>query len=334
MADLFPNTGLQGNFEECEDVREEINSNFEKLDVLTQSSVIGFVADEASLPTGVSGAAYITQDTNEIFYFNQSWKKITPLKGYTVYDKTQDSLISYDGTSWQKSSGLDFINLGAGQGLFAQKNTNGDIEFKSLVAGSGIILTSDAGTVTIGTSSTSSGVAGLPLNWYPDQLTTDSTNVAFDSTVGSNDYPVVVTNGVSTNAYTATAYEIEGGDVSGSSAGVLSTIYVEAPIPATIEAPPTDRIERTVMSFNYEGQPSFTNLPLNTLVSTSIVLQQLDATDTVLEESPAPQGLGNVSFSSSAVPQGEYLMWFKRNTLATKIRIKITYSRGTSGGGS
>ncbi len=44
-------------------------------------------------------------------------------------------------------------NLGAGQGLFAQKN-GADLEFKSLVAGTNITVTNDANTVTINAGST------------------------------------------------------------------------------------------------------------------------------------------------------------------------------------
>jgi hypothetical protein len=42
-------------------------------------------------------------------------------------------------------------NLGAGTGLFAQKNTY-DLEFKSLIAGDNVTITSDASTVTIAAS--------------------------------------------------------------------------------------------------------------------------------------------------------------------------------------
>ncbi len=44
-------------------------------------------------------------------------------------------------------------NLGAGQGLFAQKN-GADLEFKSLVAGTNITVTNDANTVTIAAGTT------------------------------------------------------------------------------------------------------------------------------------------------------------------------------------
>ena len=44
-------------------------------------------------------------------------------------------------------------NLGAGQGLFAQKN-GADLEFKSLVAGNNVTVTTDADTVTIAAGAT------------------------------------------------------------------------------------------------------------------------------------------------------------------------------------
>jgi hypothetical protein len=59
-------------------------------------------------------------------------------------------------TDFDNASGIwvkDGENLGAGSGVFVQKDTDENLEFKTLVAGANVSLTGDASTITISTSS-------------------------------------------------------------------------------------------------------------------------------------------------------------------------------------
>lgn len=83
-------------------------------------------------------------------------------------------------------------NLGAGQGLFAQKN-GADLEFKSLVAGTNITVTNDANTVTIN--------AGLPA----ETASSFQFTVAFDGSgnlQSASDLPAGWSSGIVGNKVT------------------------------------------------------------------------------------------------------------------------------------
>lgn len=68
-------------------------------------------------------------------------------------------------------------NIGAGTGIFAQK-VGIDLEFKSLVAGTNVTISSDADTVTINSSGTFSGtLSGLTIDTNKDWLAFNITNI-------------------------------------------------------------------------------------------------------------------------------------------------------------
>ena len=72
-------------------------------------------------------------------------------------------------------------NIGAGTGIFAQK-VGIDLEFKSLVAGTNVTISSDADTVTINSSGTFSGtLSGLTIDTNKDWLSFNISNVGIFS---------------------------------------------------------------------------------------------------------------------------------------------------------
>lgn len=171
MSIKTPNLGLNGNIEPCsENAIEKINENIDILDNLNSISV----ERVASLPlTASPGDQVLVDGDNTLYYWTDSWQSITPLVGMFGYDETNSSSIVFNGTDWIEIS-PDVIdattasNLGTGEGVFYQKNGD-DLEFKSLVAGQGIVLSSDADEITLETLD----AAGEPIIFQGD---IDSTN--------------------------------------------------------------------------------------------------------------------------------------------------------------
>lgn len=101
----WPNLGLNGEFEECEDALEAINKNFLILDAMSQASVLGQVS---ALPaTGVTGQMQIVSGTGEVFVFTDQWVSLGVQKGWVVYDCDLEEQIVYDGTAWVPLSGSE-----------------------------------------------------------------------------------------------------------------------------------------------------------------------------------------------------------------------------------
>lgn len=157
MASNLPNTGIIGQFSNCpENIISALNENSVLFDALVQAGVEGFVVNEAALPVSPpSGTRYITADNNNIWYFTNQWIEIQSKEGFIVYAKDTDQVISYDGSVWSPVT-VSATNLGAGEPVFAQINgTTGALEFKTLVAGTGLAISSDSDTITIANTSTS-----------------------------------------------------------------------------------------------------------------------------------------------------------------------------------
>ncbi len=95
---------------------------------------------------GASGSSVFSQKSGVDLQF----RKLIGGTNVTLTENTNDITIDASGAAGETNTAS---NVGAGTGVFAQKS-GVDLEFKSLVSGSGINVTSDATTVTV----TNSGI--------------------------------------------------------------------------------------------------------------------------------------------------------------------------------
>jgi len=187
LSTKTPNLGLNGNIDPCETgIISKINENIQILDAIVNAGIIDFVADEASLPVSpTTGDSYIATDTGNLFYYTTEWKSIPPLEGFRVYDKNQDKLLAYNGTSWVPLT-ASAENIGAGEVLFAQVDpVSGNLQFKSLVAGGGIVLTSGPDTITVTNSNSSFIVDPYAVSLSNPQFEADTASWTFTPNPGS-----------------------------------------------------------------------------------------------------------------------------------------------------
>lgn len=104
----WPNIGLWGDFEPCEDgILEAINQNFFILDVLVQLAIIDFVTELPEDPD--PGDKYILEsDTyaytggpNSIMIWDgNKWITINPNPGHIAYVSNEDNFFWYNGSDW------------------------------------------------------------------------------------------------------------------------------------------------------------------------------------------------------------------------------------------
>ena len=109
----LPNIGLYGKFEPCEQgVLEAINSNFLKLDVLSNMSSLGILS---TAPTSVTdGDHYIDQVTGIIKIYNGGvWTNLQPQEGFLTYTKSDNKFYYYNGTSWVEFLGATSSDISA-----------------------------------------------------------------------------------------------------------------------------------------------------------------------------------------------------------------------------
>ena len=139
-----------------------VNTALKRIDSLLNAGVID--KDLATPPGGPSeGDVYIVAGSatgdwagheGEIAYFDQLWRFIVPNEGVTLWVSDEDTLYSYDGSSWVAfASGgggesNTASNQGSGTGVFKQKS-GVELQFKTLVAGSNITLSGGTDEVTI-----------------------------------------------------------------------------------------------------------------------------------------------------------------------------------------
>ena len=107
MSTPLPKTELLGDFAIYDkDIVQDLNNNFEILDILTQATVNKMVS---ILPTSgmMDGDTYILDTNNSINYWNgNSWIVIHPKEGWEIYDEDTATFYFYDGSVWTSGSTL------------------------------------------------------------------------------------------------------------------------------------------------------------------------------------------------------------------------------------
>lgn len=109
-----------------------------------------------------------------------------------------DTYLKWNGSTFEWAAGTGSgetntaSNLGAGEGVFAQK-TGADLEFKSLVAGTNVTITSDANEITINSTAT----GGDPDQNLWETIVADSGSTTADNTTDS--LSIVGGTGISTS---------------------------------------------------------------------------------------------------------------------------------------
>lgn len=96
----WPNLGLFGDFEVCEDgIIDALNKNFFLLDVIVQMGVIDFVPTLP--PSPVDGDIYILTTFDNIQAWDGTkWVEITPNPGTIAYVINEDRFYWFDGAYW------------------------------------------------------------------------------------------------------------------------------------------------------------------------------------------------------------------------------------------
>jgi hypothetical protein len=117
-ARILPNLGLKAFFTLGEDGwNDEVDFNFLKLSVLTQGGIIGIVTTKPGAP--VQGDTYLmsataTSNPNAFaVYDNSQWIHFAPNSGWTVYNRANDSFVTWNGTAWLALSLAKLRALGA-----------------------------------------------------------------------------------------------------------------------------------------------------------------------------------------------------------------------------
>lgn len=100
MSSPLTNLGLFGNFGDCDkDIIARLNANFELLDNLVQLTFDDFVDELPESPD--EGDKYILSTDGSINMWDGSkWLTYPAQDGYIAYNKDDESLYIYDGSSW------------------------------------------------------------------------------------------------------------------------------------------------------------------------------------------------------------------------------------------
>jgi hypothetical protein len=114
----LPNLGLKAFFALGEDGwNDEVDSNFLKLSVLTQGGITGIVTTKPVSPS--QGDVYLmsaaaSSNPNAIaVYDDVQWKHFVPNSGWTVYNRADDSFVTWTGSEWKAMSLSNLRSLGA-----------------------------------------------------------------------------------------------------------------------------------------------------------------------------------------------------------------------------
>lgn len=128
-------------------------------------------------PVFTSGVDFLVRGTDKYINFNS----VTGESGYGIRDNSGTIEVKSSGGSWSTIStgggeANTAANLGAGTGIFESK-VGVELRFKSLVAGTGMGISSDGTTITLTATSGSGDVVG-PASATDDNIAT------FDTTTG------------------------------------------------------------------------------------------------------------------------------------------------------
>lgn len=134
---------------------------------------------EAWIVAATAVGAWVGQENSIAAYVDSAWLFLTPKEGWKTWIKDEASTALFNGTSWTNNpngggSINDGSNLGAGTGIHAGISSD-ELTFKSLVAGSGIGISSDANEITLTSS------AGAALSELNSQTGTTYTPVLGDA---------------------------------------------------------------------------------------------------------------------------------------------------------
>jgi hypothetical protein len=136
------NLGLKAFFLFGEDGwNDAVDTNFLKLSVLVQAGAIGMVTALPGSP--VAGDVYIvgsaaTSNPNTIaVYDNNSWKYFAPQKGWSVYNRSNDSYVMWSGTDWTVLSLAKLRSISALDSSLGLIEQTGDNSFAKRAIGVG-----------------------------------------------------------------------------------------------------------------------------------------------------------------------------------------------------
>lgn len=201
MAAITEKMGLNYDLDGTEpDYFTKLNENTLKIDAFLPLCVIEQI-DLADLPVGPTDGEIYLVDSSLIYIRQQgTWYTFTLPCGMDFYDQTEQNFYVYDGTNILLNSGpggvVDAANVGGQVEVYRDK-IDGIINFKTLLAGSGITLTDNGDDIEIEAlaSGFPAGTAMLfmqaaaPVGWTLDATNNDRfvriSNVSGGGTGGS-----------------------------------------------------------------------------------------------------------------------------------------------------
>ena len=127
-----------------------VNEALQKIDAILNAGVIS-IGDVTPPLSPTDGDVYIIGNSatgdwagfdNEIAYFENVWKFISPNEGISLWVNDEDKIYSWDGTGWVNSGGRIIDNI-TGLGV----NTSSDATNKLSIRSDAVLMTTDTGNV-------------------------------------------------------------------------------------------------------------------------------------------------------------------------------------------
>jgi hypothetical protein len=157
-------TNSSGIFQTGTDTANQVRTDFDNSSGVFRSDIDTNTTNISNLQTDFTNSSGIFQggvDTAD--QVRTDFDNVSGVFRSDIDQNTTD--VSTIRTDFDNASGIwvkDGTNLGDGSGLFVQKNSNNELEFKSILAGSNIVFTGTSSGITI--SSTASGAGGGEAN--------------------------------------------------------------------------------------------------------------------------------------------------------------------------